>query len=68
MLVPVFIDGECVYESPALMDIQKYCKQELATLRPESQRLINAQTIHVDLSQSLYDLKQDMLKQYHIEH
>lgn len=67
MLVPIFIDGECVYESPALMDIQKYCKQELATLRPESKRLINAQTIHVDLSHPLYDLKQDMLKQYHIE-
>jgi len=67
MLVPVFIDGECVYESPALQDIKQYCQQELATLRPESQRLINAQTIHVDLSQPLYDLKQDMLKQYHLE-
>lgn len=67
MLVPVFIDGECVYESPDLQDIKQYCQQELATLRPESQRLINAQTIHVDLSQPLYDLKQDMLKQYHLE-
>lgn len=67
MLVPVFINGNRVYESPSVMDIQKYCKQELATLRRESQRLVNAQTIHVDLSQPLYDLKQRMLQQYHAE-
>ncbi len=31
-MVPVFKDGECVYESPAVMDIQAYCKKELDTL------------------------------------
>ena len=29
LLVPVFLNGECVYESPKVMDIQKYCKEEL---------------------------------------
>ncbi len=67
MLIPVFRKGECVYESPSLMEIQKYCRRELSTLRPESQRLINAQTVHVDLSRPLYDLKQKMLQQYHLE-
>ena len=32
MMIPVFLKGECVYESPKVMDIQKYCKSELATL------------------------------------
>ena len=30
--VQVFKDGECVYHSPKVMDIQKYCKEELNTL------------------------------------
>ena len=46
------------------MDIQKYCKQEQATLWDESKRLINPQVVHVDLSQKLYDLKQELLHNY----
>lgn len=64
MLVPVFIDGQCVYESPSVNEIRTYCQKELDTLWPESRRLVNAQTIPVDLSQPLYDLKQSMLHQY----
>ena len=64
VLVPVFIDGRCVYNRPSVLEIQQYCKEQLATLRPESRRLINAQTIPVDLSQALYDMKHAMLHQY----
>lgn len=28
MLVPVFINGECVYHSPSVMEIAEYCRQE----------------------------------------
>ena len=49
------------------MEIQQYCKAEQATLRPESKRLVNAQTIPVDLSQSLYDLKQAMIQKFSAE-
>ena len=35
-----------------------------ATLWDESKRLINPQVVHVDLSQKLYDLKQELLHNY----
>lgn len=64
MLVPIFIEGKCVYESPSVNEIRSYCKEEVEKLWPESRRLVNAQTIPVDLSQPLYDLKHAMLMQY----
>jgi nicotinate phosphoribosyltransferase len=32
LLVPIFLNGECVYETPSLLDIQAYAKSELNTL------------------------------------
>ncbi|NLK98704.1 nicotinate phosphoribosyltransferase [Defluviitalea saccharophila] len=61
LLVPVFINGECVYESPSVMEIREYCKQDLATLWDESKRLTNPHIIPVDLSKKLYDLKKQMI-------
>lgn len=60
--VPVFVNGECVYESPALPAIQAYCKDQLETLWEEVKRFENPQTYFVDLSQKLWNLKHDMLK------
>ncbi len=57
MLVPIFINGECVYESPKTLEIQDRCKKELDTLWSESRRLVNPQEVYVDLSKPLYDLK-----------
>ncbi|MCI5595172.1 MAG: nicotinate phosphoribosyltransferase [Lachnospiraceae bacterium] len=61
LLVPVFLNGQCVYDSPATMDIKKYCEGELATLWDETRRLVNPQEVYVDLSKPLYDLKQELL-------
>lgn len=61
MMVPVFINGECVYESPKVMDIREYCKQELETLWPETRRLVNPHKVYVDLSKKLYDIKIELL-------
>ena len=61
LLVPVFVDGECVYESPSVMEIRSYCKQELETLWDEHKRLIQPHLMPIDLSQELYDLKQQMI-------
>lgn len=62
MMVPVFQKGECVYESPKVMDIREYCQKELETLWPETRRLINPSKVYVDLSQKLYDMKQELLE------
>ena len=65
LLVPIFKNGQCVYESPSVMDIQAYCTQEKATLWDESKRLINPQEVYVDLSRKLYDLKNQLLDDAH---
>ena len=61
MMVPVFKNGECVYESPKVMDIRAYCQDELNTLWPETRRLVNPHKVYVDLSPRLYDIKIDLL-------
>lgn len=61
LLVPVFINGECVYQSPSVMEIAKYCEQEKETLWDETKRLFYPHKVYVDLSQKLYDVKQKLL-------
>jgi len=61
IMVPIFIDGKQVYESPKVMDIRDYCQQELSTLWDESRRFVNPQKVYVDLSSKLYDIKIDLL-------
>ena len=63
ILVPVFLKGECVYESPSVMDIRAFCQQELNTLWDETRRLVNPHKVHVDLSPRLYDMKISLLDQ-----
>jgi len=64
LLVPVFVKGKRVYDTPSLMEIQAYAKRELDTLWDEYKRLKNPHVFKVDLSQKLYDLKQKLLKEY----
>ena len=61
LLVPVFKKGICVYESPSVMEIRDFCKQEMDTLWEESKRLVNPQEVYVDLSQKLFDIRADLL-------
>ncbi len=61
LLVPIFKNGECCYTSPKVMEIRKICQQELATLWPETKRLVNPHKVYVDLSQKLYDMKINLL-------
>ena len=59
--VPVFIGGECIYESPSIHEIQAYCKQQLDTLWDEVKRFENPHNYYVDLSQKLWDVKRALL-------
>ncbi len=63
LLVPVFQKGKCVYESPSVMEIREFCKEELETLWEETRRLVNPHKVHVDLSPRLYDMKISLLDQ-----
>ena len=61
LLVPIFINGEQVYENPSLEEIRNYCKEEVDSLWDEMKRLVNPHKYYVDLSQKLWDLKHEML-------
>ena len=65
MLVQVFRNGELVYDLPALTDIQAYCKQQVSLLWDEVRRFDNPHTYYVDLSDELWNIKEDLL---HMEH
>ena len=62
LLVPIFQGGKLVYELPALKEIQKYCAEQVDTLWDEVKRFDNPHTYYVDLSQKLWDIKYDLLK------
>ncbi len=64
MLTPIYLNGKLVYKTPSLLEIQKYAKEELDTLWDEYKRLKNPHLFKVDLSQKLYDLKQELLREY----
>ena len=60
--VPIFKDGELVYDLPSLEEIRTYCAQQVDTLWDEIKRFENPQTYYVDLSQKLWDIKYGLLK------
>ena len=61
LMVPLFVNGECVYDFPKTMDIRAYCLEEQNTLWEESRRLVNPHQVYVDLSKKLYDTKISLL-------
>ncbi|MBQ7352659.1 MAG: nicotinate phosphoribosyltransferase [Clostridia bacterium] len=62
MLVPIFINGELVYESPSVSEIRENCKKELESMWDEVLRFENPHNYYVDLSQRLWDEKHELLK------
>lgn len=63
LLKPIFINGACVYESPSVKEIAAFCKEEKATLWDETLRLVYPHKVYIDLSQKLYDTKQQLLNE-----
>ena len=64
LLIQVFQKGTCVYHSPKVMEIQKYCDQEKETLWNETKRFVNPHEVYVDLSDELFDMKRNILNEY----
>ena len=59
--VPIFKNGELVYELPSLEEIKARCARQVAKLWPEVQRFDNPHRYYVDLSEKLMALKDSML-------
>jgi nicotinate phosphoribosyltransferase len=61
IIKPIFLKGKCVYTSPSVMEIQAYCHQEQETLWDETRRLVNPHNVYVDLSNELFQVKNQLL-------
>lgn len=62
LLVPVFKNGECVYQTPTAMEIRRNCQNELFTMWDEVLRFENPHNYYVDLSERLWQEKNALLK------
>ena len=62
--VPIFQNGELVYELPALKQIKTYCAYQVSTLWPEVRRFDYPHQYYVDLSEKLMELKDRMLAEH----
>ena len=62
--IPVFKNGELVYDLPSLKDIKSYCGYQVSTLWPEVKRFDNPHNYYVDLSPKLMELKDNMLLEH----
>ena len=63
LLKPIFIKGELVYNLPTIEEIRVYCKEQVDSLWDEVTRFENPHNYYVDLSQKLWDVKQELLVQ-----
>ena len=64
LLKPIFVKGELVYQEKDLKDIRDFCTDQLNKLWDSINRFENPQTYYVDLSQKLWDLKQEFLDEH----
>ena len=64
LLQPLFINGKRVYEYQNIDDIKSYCLAQVDTLWDEVKRFENPHTYYVDLSQRLWDTKQELINKY----
>ena len=64
--VPIFQNGELVYENPSVEERQKYCHEQFKTLYPEIQRIAKPHGYYVDLTIELLKLKKELIES-HVE-
>ena len=62
LLVPIFLGGKRVYDSPSLQEIQDYCRAQVDTLWDEVKRFDNPHKYYVDLSDKLWKIQHDLLE------
>lgn len=62
--VKLFEKGKCIYNSPSIGEIKKYCMEQIDTLWEETKRFENPQTYYVDLSEKLWIIKNKLIKEH----
>lgn len=66
LMVPIFLNGKLVYEVPDLQASRAYCQRQVDSLWDEVKRFENPHNYYVDLSQKLWNIKQNLLNSHEI--
>ncbi len=64
LLVPIMKDGKVIYDLPSLDTIREIRQQDMDSLYPGVLRLMNPHHYHVSLTEKLWQMKQDLVKEY----
>jgi len=64
LLEDIMKDGEIVYNFPSLEEIRETRRKDIESLYPGVTRLMNPHHYHVSLTQKLWLLKQNLIKEY----
>ncbi len=60
---PIYLQGKQVYELPTLAQIREHCAQSLGEMWDEVRRFTNPHNYYVDLSDKLWNIKNDMIQE-----
>ena len=64
LLVEILRDGKLVYDLPSIEAMRERREQDVARLDPGVKRLINPHIYHVSLSDALWRVKQDLIRNF----
>lgn len=64
LLTKIIEKGECIYKAPGIAEIRNYCTEQVGTLWDEVLRFENPHDYYVDLSKSLWEIKNTLLEEY----
>ena len=62
LMIPIFKNGQLVYQCPDLQQVRAYCMEQIDTLWDEVKRFDNPHNYYVDLSHNLWNIKFELLK------
>ena len=62
--VQLFKNGKKVYQCPSIEEVREYCAEQIETLWEETLRFENPQTYYVDLSQNLWNVKNQLIEKH----
>ncbi len=63
LLVPIYRDGQAVYQSPSVAEIRAYAQKQLSLVHPTIKRFVNPHGYPVGLEPKLHDLKTRLILQ-----
>jgi nicotinate phosphoribosyltransferase len=66
IMIPVYKDGNQVYDPPSLKQIKKNAEEELESLEAETKRFINPHIYKVSLSDRLHQIKKRLLTEHQL--